>query len=142
VTALDTNVLIDLLAGGADVRDRALRLLSRAIGRGPLVISPIVHAALGAHPAATTEDRDRFLGELRIATDWMLGEATWRYAAAKFGEYARRRRRSAGGTPRRLIADFVIGAHAAKAGHLVTRDEDFYRRTFPEVALITTEDFV
>jgi predicted nucleic acid-binding protein len=140
VTALDTNVLIDLLAGEVTARDRALRLLSRVAGRGPLVISPIVHAELGAHPAATADERDRFLGELRIATDWMLGEATWRYAAAKFGEYAERRRSSAGGRPRRLIADFVIGAHAAKAGSLATRDEDFYRRTFPEIALVTIDD--
>jgi predicted nucleic acid-binding protein len=135
VTALDTNVLVYLLAGSQAASQRAQRLLARAIKTGPLVISPIVHAELGAHPGSTVEGRDRFLAELRIATDWALSEEIWRYAGLKYGEYAARRRKSSGSEPRRLIADFVIGAHAAKAGHLATLDFNFYRKAFPEVTL-------
>ena len=81
------------------------------------------------------ETFDRFLLESRIRVDWKLSEQIWRVAGVKFAEYARRRRTSRGGDLRRLIADFVIGAHAAAVGGLVTRDVAFYRREFPELVI-------
>ncbi|MCL5258254.1 MAG: hypothetical protein M1314_00655 [Firmicutes bacterium] len=40
------------------------------------------------------------------------------------------------GAPRRIIADFVIGAHASRVGTLVTSDAAFYRRAFPSLRVI------
>ena len=41
-------------------------------------------------------------------------------------------------TPKRLLADFVIGAHALySADRLLTLDEGRYRRDFPELKLLT-----
>jgi predicted nucleic acid-binding protein len=98
-----------------------------------------VFAELGANPNATADELDHFLQAMRIRTEWMMSESVWRAAAAKFDEYATRRRRSGGGEPRRLIADFVIGAHAAEAGHLATRDREFYRAVFPEIVLVDAD---
>ena len=137
VTALDTNVLVDLLAADNESDQRRAQLvILKAAQRGPLVICPVVYAELGAHPLSTAEERDRFLSDVRISIDWKLGESIWRLAAVTFGEYAARRRRNASTEPRRLIADFIIGAHAAKCGCLATRDAAFYRRAFPEIAII------
>ena len=136
MTAIDTNVLVDLLANvDAALQQRAYGVLEASARRGPLFIAPIVHAELGANPAFSIETFDRFLLESRIRVDWKLSEQIWRVAGMKFAHYARRRRASRGGEPRRLIADFVIGAHATAVGGLVTRDAAFYRREFADLAI-------
>jgi hypothetical protein len=51
--------------------------------------------------------------------------ATWR-------DYRRH-----GGKRTRMIADFLVGAHAtARGGRLITRDRGFYRRYFTGLAII------
>jgi predicted nucleic acid-binding protein len=48
-----------------------------------------------------------------------------------------RRYRDAGGPRSRLVADFLIGAHArTHADRLLTRDRGFYRRYFADLAVI------
>ncbi len=133
VTAVDTNVIVDLLEAQAETRERALRALDFSARRGPLVVAPIVYAELGARRRGGLGDRDALLNDLRVRIDWMLSESIWRLAADRFGEYGVRRRRSGSESPRRLIAEFVIGAHAVSLGALLTRDAAFFRRTFPEL---------
>ena len=46
------------------------------------------------------------------------------------------RRKVTGEGPRRIAADFLIGAHAATvASALITMDAGFYARNFPELEL-------
>ncbi len=46
------------------------------------------------------------------------------------------RRKVLGEDPRRVAADFIIGAHAATvASALITLDTGFYARNFPELEL-------
>ena len=39
--------------------------------------------------------------------------------------------------PRRILADFLIGAHALEGGHtLLTLDDHLYRKAFPRLAVV------
>jgi hypothetical protein len=65
----------------------------------------------------TTAIDDMFFQDAGIAIDWNLDEATWRTAGRAFQAYAARRRRQGEIGPRRILADFVIGAHAMQKGY-------------------------
>jgi predicted nucleic acid-binding protein len=137
-TALDTNILIALW-----YKDDALNTLARsamdaAIARGSLVISAPVFAELLASPTRTEPFIEYFLKEARIAVDWNIEEQIWRTAGRAFQSYARRYRRQHGTGPRRILADFVIGAHALRRGYrLLTLDDDLYRVAFPRLPMVT-----
>jgi len=77
------------------------------------------------------------LAETAIAIDFDLEENVWMLAAETFAAYAIRRRRSGGGSPKRLLPDFVIAAHALlQADRLMTRDANRYSQDFPKLGLI------
>ncbi|HKU66282.1 MAG TPA: PIN domain-containing protein, partial [Candidatus Baltobacteraceae bacterium] len=122
MTALDTNVIIDLEEGSAEVSERALAAIERAAGRGRLVVCAIVYAEICAWPNRERHDVAEVLRRAHIRIDTQFSLEVLADAGAAYGTYARRGRSSGGGAPRRIIADFLIGAHAASVGSLVTRD--------------------
>ncbi len=131
-TALDTNILLDLLASGSPFGEVSADVLARAGRAGSLVVSEIVYAELGAAFRGNRERLDRFLGDLGIelvASDRrVLSEAgrMWR-------DY-----RDGGGSRDRIVSDFLIGTHARhQAKELLTRDRGFYRQWFEG---LTVED--
>ena len=135
--ALDTNVIVEVVAGASDVSKHAVELLREHGVRSRLVICPIVYAELFAHPAWRPEDVEEFLRETGVAVDWELSPTIWARAGDAFARYAKRRRRHEIKTiPRRLLADFVIGSHAVEVGMLMTGDTEFFRKNFPELRVI------
>jgi predicted nucleic acid-binding protein len=77
-----------------------------------------------------------FFEDTGIAVDWELGEEIWRSAARAFRGYAKRRRKHRDLGTRRILADFLIGAHAAVRGYrLLTLDERLYRAAFPTLKI-------
>jgi predicted nucleic acid-binding protein len=59
----------------------------------------------------------------------------WHLAGERFGLYARKRRE--GGLPRRILADFLIGAHAFyHSFRLATFDPLPYHTAFPELEVL------
>jgi predicted nucleic acid-binding protein len=59
-------------------------------------------------------------------------------AGRAFRIYAGRRRKQERSPPRRILADFLIGAQARDRGaSLATMDEEHYRTAFPKLDLIT-----
>lgn len=135
-TALDTNILSPILSR-APAATMIIRELLRVRAEGALVISGPVFVELSAIPGINFEAAEKALKESAIAVDFDLGEDVWRLAATSFSAYAIRRRRSGGGTPKRLLTDFVIASHAVlKADRLMTRDASRYGQDFPTLRLI------
>jgi predicted nucleic acid-binding protein len=85
--------------------------------------------ALDHTSKATERFVDEFLTTTGIDVDCLLDEKIWREAG--------RRWRSGGGSPKRLLVDFLIGAHASLcADRLMTLDRDRYAQDFPRLRLI------
>ncbi|MDX2007780.1 MAG: type II toxin-antitoxin system VapC family toxin [Meiothermus sp.] len=134
-TALDTNVLIGLWLPHHPFNQKAEAALEAAAAIGALVIAPPVYAELVAAPGKTRLWVDEFLDDVGIEVDWQISEATWLEAGESFAAYAQRRRKQNTQTPRRILADFVIGAHALhQADRLLTTDA-WYKTIFKGLKL-------
>ena len=135
-TALDTNVLSALLSTEPGVND-VLKKLGAAKLEGSLLISGIVYAELLANPYVPESSLIDFFADTGVLIDFQTPEKLWPLTGRRFDQYARRRRRSGGGEPKRMLADFIVGAHALlQADRLMTLDPERYRQDFPELRLL------
>ncbi len=152
-TAVDTNVLLDVLVGDEAAIAAASRSLMEASRRGQLVICPVVYAELAA-AFERREDLAAFLSDMSVRTEQFSEEALWLSANA-WQSYARKRGKgvqcrhcgnqfapkcpACGETVswrQHIISDFLIGGHALKQGDtLLTRDRGYYQTYFPELSL-------
>ena len=133
-TALDTNV-ISALWSQETTAQKIVSSLGEAQQEGGLVICGPVFVELNAHPKVTMSFVDEFLRNTNIIVDFALDEKVWRKAADVFSDYVRRRRKAGG--PKRLLVDFIIGAHATlHADRLMTLDHGRYERAFPALKLL------
>lgn len=127
ITAVDTNVLLDLFIANAVNQAESREHIATALEAGELIISEIVYAEL----VPNFEDHARLESALRD-TDVQLSpidsDVAWE-AGRRWMQYRR-----AGGPRTRMLADFLIGAHALlKADQFLTRDRGFYESYFPEL---------
>jgi len=137
-TAVDSNVFVALWSSDNDVSGLAEGVLDESADLGGLVICPVVFCELVAAPGRDEQFVMKFLRDTSVAVDWDLDEGTWWMAAEAFRGYAVRRRKQREPGPRRLLADFVIGAHAARrANRLLTLDEKLYRAAYPRLTTVT-----
>jgi predicted nucleic acid-binding protein len=136
-TAVDTNIL-SALWSGEPLASTVSEVLDQAATDGGLVICAAVYAELLAHPKAKLDFVENFLSSTGISIDFDIGEPVWREASVRFAKYAMRRRASRGGRAKRLLADFIVGAHALlRSDRLLTLDSSRYPRDFPELEQIT-----
>jgi predicted nucleic acid-binding protein len=136
-TAIDTNV-ISALWSAEPLSPLVSEALDTAAGAGGLVICAPVYAELLAHPRSSVAFVDAFLDDTGIAIDFDLGEPVWREVSVRFAKYAARRRASRGGSAKRLLVDFIVGAHALiRTDRLLTLDASRYAKDFPELKQIT-----
>ena len=137
-TAIDTNVIVALWDAEDTLHRPARAALDKALSEGTLVISGTVYAELLAAPGRTEAFVDRFCEETGIAVVWELREKVWREAGTAFQRYSVRRTKQRGTQPRRILADFLIGAHALVNGYrLLTLDAGIYRVSFPKLQIAT-----
>ena len=129
ISALDTNVLLDILLPNERFYHLSAVALERAANEGSLVICDLVYAELCAN-FASRDQCDEFLDGNGIRTE-PLGRAASFLATRGWRMY-----RLQGGKRNRILPDFLIGAHAqVQASRLVSRDRGFYQDMFPSLVL-------
>lgn len=155
ITAIDTNILLDILIPDEAHSLGSKRLLDRCLERGQLVICEVVYAELSSQFPSERELRN-FLLDTGIRLIHSSREVLY-LAGERWRTYSRKRE----GTtqcphcgekisitcPRchqtvalrdRILGDFIIGAHAfLHAELLLTRDRGFYHTYFKELRIET-----
>ena len=136
-TVVDSNVIVALWDRDDNVSTTAQKALDSALDRGSLVVPAPVFAELMALPGRSESFLDTFFQDTDVEVDWTLDEDVWWAAGRAFQSYAGRRLKQRAPGPRRILADFLIGAYAASKGSpLLTLDEGIYRAGFPELKIL------
>ena len=162
ISAIDTNILLDILMEDESYMDRSKGLLLESHEIGGLVISPCVYTELytcfhlGFGEKKARQELDGFLFrtgiDLKPFTKRSLhiaGEAWTRYVKRKgkdrtvcpnCGEKNLIRCKKCEKTilwRNHIITDFLIGGHAQNiADRFLTRDRGYYKKYFPDLEVV------
>jgi predicted nucleic acid-binding protein len=130
VIAVDSSVLLDLLVEDARFAEAAEAALGDALAAGDVVVCDAVVAEVQTmlDTRETAMETLSSMGIRYLATD--------EQAAVRAG-HMQRRFRDRGGRRERVVADFLIGAHAMlQCRGLITRDAAFFRDYFKGLKVI------
>jgi predicted nucleic acid-binding protein len=156
-TAVDTNIILDILIPGEPFAESSKALLDSYLSQGRLILCEVVFAEMAACFPSEKEVK-AFLAETGMRLVYS-NEKSLYIAGTRWAEYARRSDRgriscSGCGTTfdvtcpqckafvaKRLhvLADFIIGAHAlTHADCLVSRDLGVYKTYFNELKVVSS----
>ncbi|NQT51487.1 type II toxin-antitoxin system VapC family toxin [bacterium] len=130
ISAVDSSVILDVVTNDVRFADAAERALRTAVAEGQLVVCECVLAEI--RPAfAAEDDFEAFL------LDWQFEFVSSSVQSAKLAGAHFRTYLERGGRRGRIVADFLIGAHASlHADRLVARDRGYLRDYFSNLVLV------
>lgn len=121
ITAVDTNVLLDVFGADPLFGENSRESLRNCLAQGQLIACEVVWAEVAAS-FPTKKQAVEAMERLGVVFS-PLDASSALSAGVAWKDY-----RSRGGRRRRIVPDFLIGAHAASnAERLLTRDRGFYR---------------
>jgi predicted nucleic acid-binding protein len=130
ISALDTNILLDVLIPNDAFFANSLRCIEESLNDGSCVICDYAYAELCVH-FSTQKECDLFLNENEIRVESLSREAHF-VASRAWQKY-----RAQGGKRMRILSDFFVAAHAqTQADRLFTRDRGFYSELFPSLKIV------
>ncbi len=128
--AVDTSVLVDVLTDDPLFAEASAAALAQAMSVGEVVVSEAVVAEV----QTLLDTRDTAMDAL---TEYGIRYLALSQQAAVRAGHMQRRFRDRGGRRERVVADFLIGAHALmQCDALITRDQGFFRDYFKGLRLI------
>ena len=130
ITAVDTSVLIDVFGNDPEFGRTSAERVRESLRAGALIVCDVVWS----ETRAVFPDAESFasaMTTLGVRFSPVNAESANR-AGSTWQTY-----RKAGGKRTRLMADFIIGAHALhQADRLLTRDRGYYRSYFAGLELV------
>lgn len=130
ITALDTNVLIDIFGADARFGAASSAALRRCLNEGSVVACDVVWSETrSAFPSD-----ESFSGAMAALGVAFSASET---LAATLAGAAWRGYRAAGGKRERVMADFLVGSHAAtQCDRLLSRDRGYYKKYFADLKVV------
>jgi len=131
ITAIDTNILLDIFLPDNKFAKASAALIRRTYNEGALIICEIVYAEL-VPQFADRQRLDQTLKTISVSLSPLSAEIAF-LAGNKWAQY-----RKSGGKRKRIITDFLIGAHATEsADRFLSRDRGFYNSYFPDLHILS-----
>ena len=133
ITFVDTNILLDVFLPDPVHGESSSAALEKAFHEGSLIINEIVYAEL-----APQFNSQKLLNDVlgKLGVQMVVADTEIAFLAGETWKAYRK----TGGKRDRIIADFLIGAHALlKADRLLTRDRGFYKEYFKKLVILNPQ---
>ena len=130
ITAVDTNILIDILEPDPIFGPGSRDILKQCLREGSVIACEVVWAEVSVSYADNRSELIDLLDRVGIQFSAMSLDAALESAEC-WHSYLK-----GGGKRDRIAADFLIGGHASvQSDRLLTRDQGFYRRYFKNLVI-------